>query len=185
MAINANKAKRTVDFEYTEKGFEVKVRFHHTTDFGPSISIVDTDREWDDADVNVFPAKMFGEIADFLRQENLIGGGQQNKMMENELVLPLPQVENDTGNEVSKNTRKSIIESGQVEPLDVKGDPFESFNSKEENTPVKPFVPQEKIAQEEISEEEAKKMWEERKKAAERAKTNTIKRTDKSEKKEE
>jgi len=72
--INSDKKKVTVDFHWTTENKEgtvsgpgFYVKHHHTEEYGPTISISETEDDY-----TSFPSKMFVEVVDFLRSEGVI-----------------------------------------------------------------------------------------------------------------
>jgi|19_taG_2_1085344.scaffolds.fasta_scaffold00086_25 hypothetical protein len=71
--INSDKKKVTVDFHWTTEsedgttGYGVFVKHHYTEEYGPTISVSETE-----GDYISFPSKMFAEVVDFLRREGHI-----------------------------------------------------------------------------------------------------------------
>ncbi|HUU86581.1 MAG TPA: hypothetical protein VMX17_02360, partial [Candidatus Glassbacteria bacterium] len=71
--INSDKKKVTVDFHWTTENKEgtvsgpgFYVKHHHTEEYGPTISISETEDDY-----TSFPSKMFVEVVDFLRSEGV------------------------------------------------------------------------------------------------------------------
>lgn len=177
MAINLNNAKTTIDFEYQDDDITLFVRFHHTEEFDETVSLSN-----DKKDYLNFPAKMFLEVADFLKSKNLVKDFKSvEDKKEQGNTLPIPKVKKNDNSQENKP-------SDYV--YEVEGEPFESFydaqidnqiNKKtyrKAETDAKQEEESEETNDGEISEEEAQEMIKERMLAAERAKNNkkTIKK---------
>jgi len=71
--INSNKKKVTVDFHWATEsedgttGYGFYIKHHHTEEYGPTISISETENDY-----TSLPAKMFVEVVDFLRSEGVL-----------------------------------------------------------------------------------------------------------------
>ena len=108
-----------------------------------------------------FPAKMFTEVVEFLCENDHVEG---NKIKRNDEIfqednysssLPLPKIENNDENIIEVQNNKEEIQNEEIkEPLNVSGEPYQSFVE----------------VKEEISSEDAAKMIAERHAAAEKAK---------------
>ncbi|MBT6051051.1 MAG: hypothetical protein HOG49_29995 [Candidatus Scalindua sp.] len=79
--INSDKKKVTVDFHWTSEkedgpaghgGYGVFIKHHYTDEYGPTISVSETE-----GDYISFPSKMFAEVVDFLRAEGHIEGDKK------------------------------------------------------------------------------------------------------------
>ena len=83
--INSDKKKVTVDFHWTESkdGYGVYIKHHYTEEYGPTISVSETE-----GDYISFPSKMFAEAVDFLRAEGHIEGEKKPKPP---LNTPIPR----------------------------------------------------------------------------------------------
>jgi hypothetical protein len=71
MAIRSN--SKSIDFTFdfeTPNGASLSypLRFHHTEDFGPSLSVLDENKEI----AITFPATMFSEVYEFLIEQDII-----------------------------------------------------------------------------------------------------------------
>ena len=66
MGINKSGIKQTIDFSWESEELEIgyHVKYHITDDYGPTISVSDDGEDW-----YPFPAKMFQEVVDFLRDQ--------------------------------------------------------------------------------------------------------------------
>ena len=89
--IESDQKKVTVDFHWTTEseagdteseagntGYGVFVKHHYTEEYGPTISVSETE-----GDYISFPSKMFAEVVDFLRSEGHI---EPNKNIVDELI---------------------------------------------------------------------------------------------------
>jgi hypothetical protein len=86
--INSDKKKVTVDFHWTTEsedgtsGYGVFIKHHYTEEYGPTISVSETE-----GDYTSFPSKMFAEVVDFLRAEGHIEG---DKKVQPSMVQTVP-----------------------------------------------------------------------------------------------
>lgn len=117
MPINSNKAKTTIDFEYYEKKPEkgkedisIKVKYHNTTKFGPTISL-STDGE----KYVSFPSRMFPEIVNFLSEFGVPELSNKKQVLQkNNTELPLPVIDDENSTTNSNFLVKPNIEENSI-----------------------------------------------------------------------
>jgi hypothetical protein len=171
MPINSDKSKITLDFEYENEKIKYLVKYHHTDDFGPTVSLSE-----EGTNSVSFPAEMFSEITDFLREQKHLRYPKievrQKETVEKTLPIPEIQIEEDDKkidmiNEDSKGEIKEF-ESFDIETKTVKEQ--EEINTQVKKQPINI----------EAKEVDSKEFIEERRNAAEKAKLSQkkIKRLD-------
>jgi hypothetical protein len=165
MPINTSKAKKTLDFEYEDNSGVYGVKYHYTDKFGPTISLygqISEDRVTGEIS---FPANMFVEITDFLRDQNLV---DERKVVKKAFVklaevpvgLPLPVISGETDKQV---------EDEFLAPSENEVQSFDPVKIEEQEVVKKEGS--KKTEETIVSEEEAKVFLEEREKAREKAGT--------------
>jgi hypothetical protein len=156
MAIQSDKAHVTIDFVWAKDDNDgpegqYSIRHHYTEEFGQTISV-----STDGGDnYFAFPAAMFSEVVDFLRERSVVGSSpQQTKTVvaETHARLPIPEI----------TSKEGVVATSDLQ----------SFSSAQEvvddSSKVDSLVCE--------SEEDIKHMAEERKAAAERANSQKEKR---------
>jgi hypothetical protein len=149
--INSDKKKVTVDFHWTTEdkdgtsGYGFYVKHHHTEEYGPTISISETEDDY-----TSFPSKMFAEIVDFLRSEGVVepneefikktnrGVREVTEKNESKTVLSIPEIENsapqteqsdptevviDNSNPIASFDSDGTSQIAQEQPQDATGEP--------------------------------------------------------------
>ena len=182
--INSDKKKVTVDFHWTmenkkgTEGYGFFVKHHHTEEYGPTISISETENDY-----TSFPSKMFVEVVDFLRSEGVIEGSRVEK------IQKAIQEENKADKELRTALSIPVIENStpqieQAEPTEVvidNSNPIASFDS-DETSQIDQEQPQDATGEPQMvkmgsvpsdAEKAAAAMAAERAAAAERAKTKS------------
>lgn len=189
MGIQTNKAKVTIDFIWSGKiddaDVEYQVKYHHTEDFGPTISISTDGGD----DYYGFPADMFSEVVDFLRGEKMLKSSsvpdkEAVEIRPTKKTLPAPIV----ACQEEKEEQKTVEVSTVTEPFEVSSDQVQSFadpvdggeSEIEEPVEVKP-KPKKKLN----AEIDAQQAALERQAAIERAAANRDKRKIRRDNKEE
>ncbi|MFW6173438.1 MAG: hypothetical protein ACOC5T_06830 [Elusimicrobiota bacterium] len=133
MSIQPDATKITMDFVWDDQENELSFdcRFHHTDEYGPTVSI----SERESNEYVAFPAKMYGEIANYLISSGIISNQAQVVVSEDQSNspppsastedmggLPVPGVTKDDNNELSQDEQ-----SLEIPP--VTGEPMQSFTS--------------------------------------------------------
>jgi len=146
MGINNDSTKVTMDFKWSasEESPEVFCKYHHTDEFGPTISISDDGEEF-----TAFSVQLFVEIVDYLKAEGVLSGHLPQSSKQATTIqtpigvveytsggLPMPSVEVPVPQTSLPNTTPP---AGLKPPITVTGQPMESFGS-DQDAVVSPVI---------------------------------------------
>ena len=145
MSIDYANSKVTMDFTYNNDRSTYFIRFHSTEQHGLTISISTDGVEYLD-----LPADMFVEVSEFLIEKGVIPGKQAqkptsagpktvNSKPQQPAKLPLPSVVNAV-NDIKQEAVNAYTASTQEATAEVEsdGEGFQSFNSPQEESELKP-----------------------------------------------